>query len=135
MHSYFEEAYNVQALTDELYELNSKLFIAIEGNKHVGFARLREYGEVKDLLGDNTVELHRLYVLTEAQGKSIGNLLMENALSYASSKNYEWIWLGVWERNSKAQDFYKKWGFEKFSEHIFWQGDDPQIDWLLKKKL
>jgi diamine N-acetyltransferase len=41
----------------------------------------------------------------------------------------------VWERNFNAQAFYAKWGFEKFSEHTFWMGDDPQTDWLLKKKL
>jgi hypothetical protein len=41
----------------------------------------------------------------------------------------------VWEKNFKAQQFYSRWGFERFSEHTFWMGDDPQVDWLLKKKL
>jgi ribosomal protein S18 acetylase RimI-like enzyme len=45
------------------------------------------------------------------------------------------MWLGVWEKNFRAQKFYEKWGFEKFSEHVFLMGDDPQIDWLLKKPL
>lgn len=132
---YFDQAYSLPALMRELDEVNAKLFIAFDENKILGFARLREYDEVRDLLGDNTIELQRLYVLTEAQGKSIGKMLMNQALSYASQKGYDWIWLGVWERNYKAQEFYKKWGFEKFSEHTFWQGDDPQIDWLLKKNL
>lgn len=135
MTAYFEEAYNLKTLTSELAENNSKLFLACEDDKILGFARLREYEEVRELLGDNTVELQRLYVLTDAQGRSVGRLLMQTALEYAANKNYEWIWLGVWERNFKAQEFYNKWGFEKFSEHTFWQGDDPQIDWLLKKKL
>lgn len=135
MSSYFEEAYSLQNLTNELSEVNSKLFLACEEDKIIGFARLREYPEVRDMLGNNTVELQRLYVLKAAQGKSAGKLLMENALLYARNRNYDWIWLGVWERNFRAQEFYRKWGFEKFSEHTFWQGDDPQIDWLLKKKL
>lgn len=135
LQAYFEQAYSLSSLTKELGEVNTKLFIAFEENKILGFARLRKYDEVRDWLGDNTIELQRLYVLTEAQGKSIGKMLMNHALSYASQKGYDWIWLGVWERNYKAQEFYKKWGFEKFSEHTFWQGDDPQIDWLLKKKL
>ncbi len=135
MKAYFEEAYNLDTLTNELQEVNSKLFLACEGDNIIGFARLRESDEVRDILGNNTVELQRIYVLTEAQGKSVGKLLMEKALQYAEDKAYTWIWLGVWERNLKAQRIYKKWGFEKFSEHIFWQGDDPQTDWLLKKKL
>jgi ribosomal protein S18 acetylase RimI-like enzyme len=135
MQSFFEQAYNLNTLTNELHEEHSKLLIALDDNKIAGFARMRESDEVRDVLGDNTVELQRLYVLTSAQGKSIGKLLMQNALHYAAENKYEWIWLGVWERNFKAQEFYKKWGFEKFSEHTFWQGNDPQIDWLLKRKL
>ena len=135
MLAFFEQAYNLRTLINELHEANSLLLIACDNNQIVGFSRLRESDEVTDLLGDNTIELQRLYVLTKAQGKSVGKLLMESSLRYAVSKNYDWIWLGVWEKNFKAQEIYKRWGFEKFSEHTFWQGDDPQIDWLLKKKL
>ena len=135
MQAYFDQAYNLEVLSRELNEEHSTLLIAWEGNKQVGFARLRENEEVTDLLGNNTVELQRLYVLTSAQGKSVGKLLMQHSLSYSQINKYEWIWLGVWEKNFKAQEFYKKLGFEKFSEHTFWMGSDPQVDWLLKKKL
>jgi ribosomal protein S18 acetylase RimI-like enzyme len=111
------------------------LFIALDNNKIVGFVRLRETDEVQDYLGDNVVELQRLYILTQAQGKSIGDKLMNRAFAYATEQKYNWMWLGVWEHNLGAQKFYMKYGFEKFSEHTFWMGDDPQVDWLLKKKL
>ena len=91
--------------------------------------------EVKNELGENTIELQRLYIDTACHGKQIGKHLMEKALIYARENRYDWIWLGVWERNFNAQHFYAKWGFEKFGEHVFQMGDDPQIDWLLKKKL
>lgn len=135
MEAYFQESYNLPSLERELMESNTKLFLACDEKKIVGFSRLRESNEVSDILGSNAVELQRLYVLTAVQGKSIGKLLMEASLRYASDKKYDWIWLGVWEHNVKAQEFYTKWGFEKFSEHIFWMGDDAQTDWLLKKKL
>ena len=38
------------------------------------------------------------------------------ALDQAKSRGFEWAWLGVWERNFKAQDFYYRFGFERFSE-------------------
>jgi diamine N-acetyltransferase len=135
MEAYFSESYNLTTLIKELTEPDSKLFLACEDEKIVGFSRLRESNEVADLLGKNVVELQRLYVLTDVHGKSVGKLLMESSLHYAREKKYDWIWLGVWERNFKAQHFYSKWGFEKFSEHVFWMGDDAQTDWLLKKKL
>jgi ribosomal protein S18 acetylase RimI-like enzyme len=50
-------------------------------------------------------------------------------------KGRQVIWLGVWEGNVKAIDFYTQWGFKKFSEHIFMLGDEPQTDWLMKKSL
>jgi ribosomal protein S18 acetylase RimI-like enzyme len=135
MRAFFNEAYTLAAFENEFNESNTCTYLAWESNTIVGFVRLRECDEVKTLLGTNTVELHRLYVLTTAQGKSVGRFLMEKALDWASKKKYEWMWLGVWEKNFKAQKFYEKWGFEKFSEHVFLMGDDPQIDWLLKKPL
>ncbi|MCU0367754.1 MAG: GNAT family N-acetyltransferase [Cyclobacteriaceae bacterium] len=135
MDAYYNDAYSLESLTNELNEPGSKLFLAVEDGKIIGFVRLRESDEVKHILGNNTVELQRLYVLTAWQGKSVGKFLMQAALTYAVDRKYEWIWLGVWERNFNAQKFYMRYGFEKFSEHTFWQGDDPQIDWLLKKKL
>jgi len=135
MEAYFEESYNLPTLERELLQPDSKLFLACEDNKIAGFSRLRESSEVLDILGSNTVELQRLYVLTAVHGKSVGKLLMEASLAYAGDRGYSWIWLGVWEHNYRAQKFYDKYGFEKFSEHVFWMGEDAQTDWLLKKKL
>ena len=128
-------AYNQTQLEEEFYEPGSKLYLAFDNDKLVGFLRLRKNDEVKSYLGENTIELQRLYVLKIAQGKSAGRLLMEQALKYAITNSFDWIWLGVWEKNFKAQKFYTSLGFNQFAEHTFWVGDDPQVDWLLKKKL
>ena len=45
------------------------------------------------------------------------------------------MWLGVYEKNINAQHFYKRHGFKRVGQHVFQVGDDPQIDWLLLKKL
>jgi ribosomal protein S18 acetylase RimI-like enzyme len=62
-------------------------------------------------------------------------LLMQHALNLAADLKVDWIWLGVWEKNPKAQKFYEQWGFERFSEHIFQMGEESQTDWLMKKKI
>ncbi|MBN8577129.1 MAG: GNAT family N-acetyltransferase [Cytophagales bacterium] len=135
LQAFLDTAYNLPQLESEFYEPGSKLYLALEAETVVGFVRLRKSNEVVAYLGANAIELQRLYVLTLAQGKSVGRLLMEASLHYATSNQFEWIWLGVWEKNYKAQQFYARWGFERFSEHTFWMGDDPQVDWLLKKKI
>ena len=38
------------------------------------------------------------------------------------------LWLGVWERNARAQAFYRKHGFRKVGTQIFVVGSDPQTD-------
>ena len=43
-------------------------------------------------------------------------------LEQAKSRGFDWAWLGVWERNFKAQDFYYRFGFERFSEHQYITG-------------
>ena len=131
----FLAAYDHAQLEKEWQEAGSVYYLAWDQDQAVGFGRLRLNNEVENYLGKNTIELQRLYVHPDHQGKSIGSQLMKQVLEYASKENNEWIWLGVWERNFKAQEFYVKWGFERFGEHVFQMGDDPQTDWLLKLRV
>jgi len=59
---------------------------------------------------------------------------MNFALDFAKQKNYDLIWLGVWEHNERAKSFYKKFGFEDSGvEHPFPIGNTPQTDvWFYK---
>ena len=96
---------------------------------------MRVTNEAEQHLGKNAIELQRLYVTRNFQGKKIGFMLMQYAINYSRERKFDWLWLGVWERNVKAQEFYKKVGFEHFSDHTFWMGTDPQNDWLMKFRL
>lgn len=135
MKAYLDEAYNPSRLLRELEESGSLNYLAFVDDALAGFMRLRLSEEVVHLLGKNTIELQRLYVDKRFQGKGVGAAMMQQALNVARDRKYDWIWLGVWERNFKAQAFYTNWGFERFSEHIFQMGDDPQTDWLLRKRI
>ena len=135
MATFLNDAYSQQKLEQEFHEPGSLLSLACEGTRTAGFLRLRKSAEVEYKLGSNTIELQRLYIHKDFQNQKVGKMLMQKAINYSIASNFEWIWLGVWERNFNAQRFYEKWGFEKFGEHVFQMGDDPQIDWLLKRKL
>lgn len=100
-----------------------------------GYARLQDNSQPTEMGGETAIEIVRIYSEQTAIGKGVGKALMEKALSIAREKKKEYIWLGVWEHNQRAIGFYTKWGFEKFGEHIFMVGDDPQTDWWMKKKL
>jgi diamine N-acetyltransferase len=135
MEAFLNRDYSEESFRNEFKEKDSSYFFAEENDIPVGYLRLRSNNEVEAYLGKNTIELHRLYVDQKYQGKKVGTLLMEKALNVARDLKVEWLWLGVWERNPKAQRFYNKWGFERFSEHVFQMGDEAQTDWLLKKRI
>jgi diamine N-acetyltransferase len=139
MEAFLRDSYSLKKMQEEFHEQSSVLYLAckdgLEGETIVGFLRLRINAEAADKLGDNSIELHRLYIHTDYKGMGIGNKLFEAALSYSIQNKFDWIWLGVWEKNFDAQKVYTKWGFEKFSEHVFKMGEDAQTDWLLKKAL
>lgn len=132
---YMDEAFTEEKINSEFKEAGSQFFVALEGDTIIGYARLRENDEVNHLLGPSNIELQRLYVDIPRQGKGIANQIMATCEAFALANNKEWIWLGVWEHNPKAQHFYRKLGYEKFSEHRFMLGNDPQTDWLMKKRL
>jgi diamine N-acetyltransferase len=61
-------------------------------------------------------------------------MLYEKSAEIALQRKADYVWLGVWEHNSRAINFYKKNGFVEFDKHIFKLGDDEQTDILMKLK-
>ena len=56
-------------------------------------------------------------------------------MEVAKRKRVNILWLGVWEKNPRAINFYKKNGFEEFDKHIFRLGNDEQTDIMMRLKL
>ena len=61
--------------------------------------------------------------------------MYQKAFSIAKELQKKYIWLGVWEKNERALEFYKKNGFVAFDQHIFTLGTDVQTDILMKLEL
>ena len=96
----------------------------------------RNFGHSQTELNDNeALEIERIYVLKDFQGKKIGQKLYEKAVEVAKQNKVKYIWLGVWEKNQKAIDFYEKNGFVPFDKHIFVLGDDEQTDIMMEMEL
>lgn len=109
--------------------------LAYEGDEAVGYASLREAEPPQGLQGERAIEIVQLYSEQKMIGKGVGAALMQACLDLAGQRGMDWVWLGVWEHNQRAIAFYRKWGFERFGEHVFLVGLDAQTDWWMKKKL
>jgi ribosomal protein S18 acetylase RimI-like enzyme len=133
--SYMDEAFAVETIAAELSDEDAIYFIAEIGGEMVGYVKLKKNSREDATAGENPIELCRLYSLNEFIGKGIGKALMQHSLDYAAANKHDFMWLGVWEYNFRAQKFYEKFGFEKCGEHVFQLGTDPQTDWLMQKKI
>jgi ribosomal protein S18 acetylase RimI-like enzyme len=135
MKAYITEFMSVAAFEQELADENSIFFIAEIEDKIVGYAKLQEHSTEDCVSDKNPIELCRLYVSHEFHGKGIAKQLMDECFAEAHRKNFQTMWLGVWEFNFRAQKFYEKLGFSKVGKHIFQLGSDPQTDFVMEKKL
>ncbi|MDO1447781.1 N-acetyltransferase [Rhodocytophaga aerolata] len=137
MTAYMASAFTQDQILEEIKSPSSIFLMAyIAGYETpVGYTKLRTGKTPKELKGAKALEIHRIYVLQEMIGHGVGKALMERCLAIAQREKYEVIWLGVWENNTRAIEFYKKWGFKKFSSHIFRLGTEDQTDYLMKKEL
>ena len=135
LQEYFEETYNLRVLSTELENSESETYFIMHEEEIAGFLKVNWGNAQTERELENAFEIQRLYVLQTYQGFGLGKQLFEFALDLAEKNGFSWAWLGVWEHNTKAQAFYNRYGFEKFSQHRFMVGQKVDKDLLLKKKL
>jgi ribosomal protein S18 acetylase RimI-like enzyme len=135
MEKYLEEGFSLEKLTAELKNNNSEFYFAVMDNKVIGYLKLNFGPSQTELKDDKALEIERIYVLREFHGKKVGQLLYEKAMQIARQINADYVWLGVWEENPRAINFYKKNGFVEFDKHIFKLGNDEQTDIMMKLQL
>jgi diamine N-acetyltransferase len=135
MAKYLDDNFNPGKLRSELLTPDSEFYFACLQNKVIGYMKIN-FGQAQTELKDpKALEIERIYVLKEFHGKKIGQILYNKALQIATRSEVEYIWLGVWEKNFKAINFYSKNGFTEFGKHIFKLGNDGQTDLMMRLNL
>lgn len=131
MIDYLENSLSLEALSRELENPNSEFyFLFLDAESATDFEPAA-YLKLNFL----NVELERIYVLSKFQCKGIGRYLLDFSIQLALSRRAPILWLGVWERNYNAIDFYKQNIFQYFGKHTFRLGRDLQTDILMQKIL
>lgn len=132
MAKYLEEAYTYEKLSAEINDSNSLFYFATSENEVIGYLKLNFGAAQTELKDGQALEIERIYVKKAFHGKKVGQLLYNKAIEIANEKNVAYVWLGVWEENHRAIQFYTKNGFVAFDQHIFVLGDDAQTDIMMK---
>lgn len=135
MKKYLEESFNTEKLKAELNNKESHFFVAWEEDNPVGYLKVNAGSAQTEIQDEAGLEIERIYVKQSHHGKKMGQLLYDKALETAQQLNKSYLWLGVWEENLRALNFYRKNGFVEFDKHIFRLGDEEQTDLMMKKVL
>ena len=133
--SYLESAFSEGRIRQELLHPDSMFYFVKQQNTNTGYFKLNENDAQTEFQEPAGMELERIYVVPEAQGRGIGEKIMAFVLEVAQAKQKGYLWLGVWEKNTRAIRFYERLGFERCGTHPYYIGTDMQTDFLYKLTL
>jgi len=131
MNQYLDNAMNVAQLERELKEKASQFYFALQNQEVIGYLKINIGVAQTESIDKNAFEIERIYVVKNHLGKHVGKLLFDFAIDLAKKLNKNKVWLGVWEKNERAINFYQKNGFITFDSHLFKLGSDIQTDLLM----
>lgn len=135
MNSYLERAFNLKQLEKEILTISSQFFFAYFNNEIAGYLKINTNDAQSEKMGDESLEIERIYIKNKFQKHGIGKYLFNKAMDIAVKSNKQKIWLGVWDKNENAIAFYEKMGFFQTGAHSFYMGDEEQIDFIMTKTL
>ena len=135
MDAYVRDSFSLDRVPAELADdVNTFLLAFMDGEALPdGYAKLRNGTTDPSVSGAEPVELQRLYVDRSAMGQGVGAALMRASLDAVGSAGRRTLWLGVWERNARANSFYERWQFETVGEHVFRLVSDHQVDLIMAR--
>jgi diamine N-acetyltransferase len=135
LNTYMKRAFNTEQLEKELLNKCSDFLFVYSRNEIAGYLKINTDEAQSEPMGNNSLEIERIYILDKFQKQGLGKFLINKASEIATRGNKHKIWLGVWEKNTNAIAFYKKNGFVQTSSHSFYMGDEEQVDLIMIKTL
>lgn len=135
MKQYLDKAFSIEKLEDELQHDQSQFWILEIEGICAGYLKVNWGIAQTEMQEESGLELERIYLAREFKGKGFGKLLFEKAREIANLLDKAYIWLGVWENNKKAIEFYKSQGFMVIGTHDFHMGDICDTDYVMKLQL
>jgi diamine N-acetyltransferase len=136
MDLFLTRTYSPAIQAAEIDNASIATFLAETSGQLAGFCQVRD-SQAPECVGRHCgsdariLELGRLYVDEQWHGRGLATALMRAAFANAGERNASHLWLGVFERNVRAQRFYAKCGFSAIGNYVFQVGNDPQSDFIL----
>jgi diamine N-acetyltransferase len=134
--AYCRENFTAARLLAEMEVPGSIFYLVENDNELVAYIKLNINRIPEDWPEkEQAVQLERIYVAPGQQGKGIGKQLLDFTEKTAVDAGYPWVWLSVWQESPRSVAFYEQNGYTIFGTEVFVVGNDPQMDWTMKKRL
>jgi len=133
--TYLTQAFSQEKLRMELLNPESFFFLIYQNTSLAAYLKINTGSAQSEFKESHSIELERIYVTSTYQGKGMGVQLLCFVFNLAKQKKATYVWLGVWEKNTRAIAFYLKNGFKKIGSHPYCIGTDEQTDWLMQKEV
>ena len=135
MENYILENFNAEQVALEINNPESVFYLTILDNETIAYLKINFGNAQTEIRSSQSMEIHRIYVLKKFHGNKIGQLLLNKAIKIGQQSGVDMIWLGVWEKNHKAIQFYNNNDFIEFDKHSFNLGSDVQTDLLMELRI
>lgn len=135
LQAYLEKAFELKQVEKELATDSSHFFFVYCDHEIAGYLKVNTDEAQSEEMGDSSLEIERIYVRKDFQNRGIGKHLLNKAMDVAVQQAKTNIWLGVWDKNEKAIEFYQSKGFVQTGSHSFYMGDEEQVDLIMTKTL
>ena len=136
MNAHCAAAYSSVVQGRELSDPSMQTMVAVGADARlIAYAQLRPGAPSCAPDAVSPQELWRFYVDRAHHGTGVAQALMEAVMRTAQNRGAWTLWLGVWERNARAQAFYRKAGFIDIGAHEFLLGADVQTDRVMARDL
>ena len=136
MAAFIDENLSEARFADYLADPGRLVLTAREDGRMIGYAMLiRGVPDDEDVQRAVTlrpaVEISKMYVLPDSHGAGASAALMTEALKRAEELDAKCVWLGVNQKNQRAQRFYTKHGFSINGTKTFRLGAGIENDYVM----
>lgn len=142
--AFLMENLSAERFAGYLQDEKALVLVARDGDRLAGYCLLVFVApadpEVLDALDQGravrpSVELNKFYLHPEAHGSGLAGRLLDAAAAASASEGARSMWLGVNNRNVRAQSFYRKSGFQTSGRRSFRVGSHTFRDLIMVRVL
>jgi GNAT superfamily N-acetyltransferase len=112
---YLNKCYGLSNLKQELKNKDARYFFVVYNSEKIGILRYILNQNLKDFTNQPTTYLHRIYLSKKAQGKGIGQQLLNWVEKQAVKDSHYHLYLEAMDTQQQALNFYKNQGFKEIA--------------------